>query len=140
MTAAQINRKLEEAEKLWPEFKTEGGLLCRPAFQGRTRGPDATETEAVDDAVAWETAYLDEDVQYLQERKQNHVHLKNEETGERVPLPACRWKDNPKLCKAEFPRASQIIGRAIVVCPGRRRLWTCRKRGVGIGRAAYTGR
>ena len=46
------------------------------------------------------------------------MHLKDEETGDRVPLPACRRKDNPKLCKADFPRTSQIIDTAIVVCPG----------------------
>ena len=119
MAAEDINRRLEDAEKSWPEFKAESGLFCRPAFQTRTLHPQATETEAEVDAVAWEKAYLDEDVQYLQERKQNHVHLKNEETGERVPLPACRRKDNPKLCKADFPRTAQIIDRAIVVCPGR---------------------
>eukprot|EP00959_Pyramimonas_sp_CCMP1952_P334866 7012510-Pyramimonas_sp.AAC.1 len=61
MSAEQINRRLEEAEALWPECKTEGGPLCRPAFQGRTLGPGATEAEAADDAAAWGRAYLDED-------------------------------------------------------------------------------
>eukprot|EP00959_Pyramimonas_sp_CCMP1952_P421716 8834594-Pyramimonas_sp.AAC.1 len=85
MTPEEMIGKLDEAEKAWPEFKNEGGLICRPAFQCRTLDPAATEKEAADDAVAWETAYLDED-----------ARLKNEETGERVPLPACRRKDNPK--------------------------------------------
>ena len=33
-------------------------------------------------------------------------------------MPACRRKDNPKLCKADFPRTTQIIERAAVICPG----------------------
>eukprot|EP00959_Pyramimonas_sp_CCMP1952_P333029 6973593-Pyramimonas_sp.AAC.1 len=83
VSAEEISRRLEEAEKSWPEFKDEGGLHGRPAFQTSTLHPEASHTEAQDDAVAWEKAYLGMDVQYLQERKQNHVHLKNEETGER---------------------------------------------------------
>ena len=119
MDADVIDKNLDEAEKSWPEFKTEGGLLCRPTFQTRTLNKAATQMEARQDADVWETNYLHKDVQYLQERKQHHVHLKDEETGDRVPLPACRRKDNPKLCKADYPRTSQIIDTAIVVCPGR---------------------
>ena len=56
-------------------------------------------------------------VQLLQEHKQHHVHTLNAE-GERVPLTHCRRKDNPKLCKADFPRTSWLINRAVVLCHG----------------------
>ena len=30
----------------------------------------------------------------------------------------CRRKDNPKLCKADFPRTKWLIDRAVVLCHG----------------------
>ena len=113
-----VQKNLAEAEAAWPEYKTECGLVCRPTYQTRRAEQGTTHPEEAAEARAWEKAYLDEDVQYLQERKQNHVHLMNAETGDRVPLPACRRKDNPTLCKADFPRTSQLIDRAVVICPG----------------------
>ena len=56
-------------------------------------------------------------MQKLQEHKQHHVHTLNAE-GERVPLTHCRRSDNPKLCKAEFPRTKWLIDRAVVLCQG----------------------
>ena len=50
--------------------------------------------------------------------KQHHVHIYNEETGEREPLTACRQKDNPKLCKLDFPRTQWMTDHAIVLCHG----------------------
>ena len=50
--------------------------------------------------------------------KQHHVHLLNEETQEREPLQGCRRKDNPKLCKANFPRTQWLIEKPVVVCQG----------------------
>ena len=113
-----VVQNLAEAEASWPEYKNEWGLVCRPTYQTRVAGKCTTQVAAAEEARAWEKDYLDEDVQYLQERKQHHVHLKDAETGERVPLPACRRKDNPKLCKADFPRTAQLIDRAAVICPG----------------------
>ena len=54
----------------------------------------------------------------LQLRRQHHVHILNAETGMREPLTACRRKDNPKLCKGDFPRTTWLIDKAVVLCQG----------------------
>ena len=48
--------------------------------------------------------YLHEDVEQLQQLKQHHVRLLNVDTQKRELLAACRRKDVPELCKADFPR------------------------------------
>ena len=53
----------------------------------------------------------------LHEHNQHRVHTVNAE-GERVPLTHCRRNDNPKLCRAEFPRTKWLIDRAVVLCHG----------------------
>ena len=65
----------------------------------------------------WLKEYLT-DVQRVQEYKQHHVHPVNLKTGKREPLTACRRKDNPALCKGDFPRTERSIERAVVLCPG----------------------
>ena len=67
---------------------------------------------------AWLREYLDVHVQTVQEHKQHHVHLYQEETETRVPLTHCQRPDNPKLCKADFPRTRWLIDRAVVLCQG----------------------
>ena len=67
---------------------------------------------------AWLRQYLHVDVQRLQEQKQHHVHIYNAETKERMPLMHCRRKDNPKLCKADFPRTRWLCQQAVVLCKG----------------------
>ena len=62
----------------------------------------------VRDGQTFLQAYLHDDVQAIQELKQHHVHILNEETGERMPLTHCRRPDNPKLCKADFPRTQWL--------------------------------
>ena len=57
-------------------------------------------------------------MQLLQEHKQHHVHILNEETGERIPLTHCRKKDNPALCKSDFPRTLWLIDQGVVLCQG----------------------
>ncbi len=52
-------------------------------------------------------------IQFLQHRKQHHVHLPTA-TGVRVPLTSCRKKDKPNEWKSNFPQDSRMI----VVCPG----------------------
>ena len=42
----------------------------------------------------------------------------NEETGKCEPLQACRRKDRPTACKADFPRTKWIIKQAVVLCQG----------------------
>ena len=42
----------------------------------------------------------------------------NQDAGVREPLTACRRKDNPKLCKADFPRTKWLWHCAVVLCQG----------------------
>ena len=49
--------------------------------------------------------------------KQHHVHTLNSE-GNRVPLTHCKRLDNPKLCKAGFPRTDRLIDKPVVLCQG----------------------
>ena len=91
----ELENRLAEAESKWPEYRDEVGIVCRPQYQNSTPAVHATTEERREESLSWARAFIEEDVQYLQERKQNHVHLLNEDTGERVPLPACRRKDTP---------------------------------------------
>ncbi len=74
-------------------------------------------TERIRNGQQWCKHYLTQDVQQLQEHKQHHIHLPNEQ-GVRVPLGHCRRKDNPKLCKSDYPRTAWLIDRAVVLCTG----------------------
>ena len=44
--------------------------------------------------------------------------LRWSEFSTREPLTACRRKDNPKLCKGDFPRTLWLIEKAVVLCQG----------------------
>ena len=67
------------------------------------------------EARAWLKQYLHDDVQVIQEHRQHHIHIPNEK-GERVPLTHCKRKDNPSLCKADFPRTKWFTDTAVVLC------------------------
>ena len=78
---------------------------------------DADELAAnVVDGQNWLDAYLHKDVEQLQQMKQHHVHLLNVDTQVREPLAACRRKDNPNLCKADFPRMKWLVTKAVILC------------------------
>lgn len=64
----------------------------------------------------WLDTYLNEDVENLQQMKQHHVHLLNVDTQVREPLAACRRKDKPNLCKADFPRMKWLVTKAVILC------------------------
>ena len=104
---------LAAVEKDWPEYAETEDLIRRPVYlsarDGGTAGMSSTR---------WLREYLGTHVQSVQLRKQNHVHIYNEETKEREPLQACRRKDKPKQCKADFPRTAWLIERAVVLCQG----------------------
>ena len=42
--------------------------------------------------------------------------MKDPDTHFRELLGACRRKDNPKLCKADFPRMNWLVRRAVILC------------------------
>ena len=50
--------------------------------------------------------------------RQNHVHLVNPDTGKKEPLAACRSKENPNLCKSNFPRNKWLVRDPVVLCAG----------------------
>ena len=71
------------------------------------------------EAVEFKQKYVDEHVQCIQECRQHHVHLPDPKTGERVPLTHCQRKDNPKLCKGNYPKkATPDETKAVVLCKG----------------------
>ena len=123
-----VNAKLAEAESQWPEYKTNETLTAIPSYSVKidhdlTGRHFATEGKAslkafVAEGAAWLNSYLHTDVEELQRLKQHHVHVVNEKTNEREPLAACRRKDNPKVCKSEFPRLSWLVNIPVLLCEG----------------------
>ena len=64
----------------------------------------------------WLDTYLHEDVERLQQMKQHHAKLLNVDTQVRELLAACQRKDNPTLCKADFPRMKWLVTKAVILC------------------------
>jgi len=105
----------EEIESQWPRYESKTLLVERPEYQKRARGALYSQIQCDEE---WLREYLESDVQKLQMHKQHHIHLRNEESGEREPLPGCRRKDKPAACKADFPRTKWIISKAVILCQG----------------------
>ena len=103
------DQEIRHQEQQWPEYKESQALVGRPSY--------LLKQEANLNGKQWNHEYLDRDIQRLQQMKQHHVHIYNEETGQREPLQACRRKDRPDKCKADFPRDQWLIDRAVVLCP-----------------------
>ena len=93
------------------------GDAALPSSDGAQKPRGDSVRRAVEEGRAWLRSFLGTDVEALQLHKQHHVHTVNAE-GERVPFSHCRRKDNPKLCKADFPRTKWLIDRAVVLCQG----------------------
>jgi len=134
-SVANIDSRLEVLEKEWPEYETARALTSQPAYLTRRStalakaSGDASEPAHSLDAsvgssssgssVFQQNQSLAEDGKaWLAEHLEQHVHLYNEETKSRVPFTHCQRKDNPKLCKADFPRTRWLIDRAVVLCQG----------------------
>jgi len=66
----------------------------------------------------WLAKYLGRHVQQIQELKQHHVHVWDEEKKEYVVLEHCRSKENRNECKSHFPRAKWLITQCVVLCKG----------------------
>ena len=54
----------------------------------------------------------------MHQMKQHHVNLFNLETNTRQPLAACRRKDDPNQCKADFPRTEWSAIEPAILCAG----------------------
>ena len=89
-----------------------------PQYQLQCDSPHQSTEERIANDAQWTAKYLSDDVNALQMLKQHHVHLLDEETQEREPLQGCKRKNNPKLCKANFPRTQWLIEKTVVVCQG----------------------
>ena len=109
----KVCSELEDLGGAWPEYAGYANLIQRPAYRTQTL---ASNDDVVVDGKRWARTFLKEDVETLQMQKQHHVHLRNENTGEREPLGACRRQGNPKLCKSNFPRPLWLIDRVVVLC------------------------
>ena len=72
-----VAEKIAQAEASWPEHKLQTRMIETPAYQ-RRRARDDIANE-VEEASAWATEYLQEDVAELQFLKQHHYHPLNPE-------------------------------------------------------------
>ena len=101
------SRARAEVENQWPEFRDSLLMLSRPGYQYNE------DIEAHD----WKQTYLDQDVERLQQHKQHHVHLPDEE-GRRQPLAHCRDAKNPSKCKGGFPHDKWQSEETLLICSG----------------------
>ena len=107
--------RLPLRENDWPQYEKSRLLVSRPAYLSQRDNQDDP-AHSVAQGQEWLLNYVTH-VQELQEHKQHHVHPPNDK-GERVPLTHCKRKDNPTLCKSEFPRTLWLIDQAVVLCKG----------------------
>ena len=119
-------------ESDWPEHADSLQLVSTPSYvwarfqqlnarEEHERAEPCTEPASrgavLSEGQAWLHADLVGHAQRVQEMKQHHVHTLNDK-GERVPLTHCKRPDNPKLCKAGFPRTARLIEKPVILCPG----------------------
>ncbi len=119
-----------EMESKWPEYSEETALLETPAYisTGSVSAPHANQAAALlsraslekrlQEGKEWLRRYLRHHVQKVQELKQHHVHVWDEEKKEYTVLEHCRSKDDRNKCKSHFPRTKWLIGRCVVLCRG----------------------
>ena len=119
-----LDERLDIVESQWPEYTAATDLMGSPSYlEGSPYDfcdfcPSTDPSAFVAEGQAWLKSFLEEDVEELQMMKQHHVHLLNPETNKREPLPSCRGKANPKVCKANFPRFRWLVERTVVLCRG----------------------
>ena len=112
-------KRLPDVESSWPEYKASKLLISRPKYLTHrdSDNENATASARVLSGKNWLFQFLGCHVQRLQEHKQHHVHLPNEQ-GVRMPLTHCKRVDDPKKCKADFPRTKWLVDSAVVLCKG----------------------
>ncbi len=101
------NKRQEEVEEEWPEYRSSNLMLSRPGYQ----------LDDTMDAEDWRQMYLAEDVEELQMHKQHHVHIPDA-AGVRQPLAHCRDPKDPTRCKGGFPHDKWSTEEPFLVCPG----------------------
>ena len=99
----------QDVEADWPEYKGCALMVSRPAYQSA----DAASMTAEE----WKLAFLTQDVEELQKRKQHHVHLPSGPNGERQPLNHCKDAKDPTKCKGGFPRDGWLTDELLLICP-----------------------
>ncbi|CAK9052298.1 unnamed protein product [Durusdinium trenchii] len=112
-TNAEIQTRIEAAEKSWPEHEYDRVMTAPAAYQLRRANGHNLDAEASE----WKRTYLEEDVVALQLLKQHHYHPYSESAQARVPLAGCQKSDRPGLCKSEFPRTQWLCNHTTVLCP-----------------------
>ena len=120
----------KEVESLWPEYTSSSALIETPSYTVEDSAGDPcakTEKQSTQQVIGdtrlqrgrqWLRQYLDHHVQRLQELKQHHVHIWNEETQTYVVLEHCKSKDKKNECKSHFPRTRWLVEKCVVLCKG----------------------
>ena len=115
---------------MWPEYTLQTELLETPSYTVQTSVAPTSVNEVSETSHqtwaktrlqvgrAWLSQYLGKHVQRVQELKQHHVHIWNEETQEYVLLEHCKSKDKKNECKSHFPRTKWLIEQCVVLCKG----------------------
>ena len=136
-----------EVERDWPEYSNTSVLVETPTYtRESTAGGSHEKNEAASDMNSfvrqgdphnkeranpprsmrdkiqqgkdWLHQYLHQHVQRIQELKQHHVHMWNQEKNDYVVLEHCRRKDKKNECKSHFPRTKWLISQSVVLCKG----------------------
>ena len=99
---AEAKDTLGEVEADRPEYSSKRLLLNRPAYLNNGQSL-STANDRMQNTKVWLEEYQHVDLRQLQMHKQNHVHARDEDTGRREPLTACRSKDKLNFRKGSFP-------------------------------------
>ena len=113
---------MDKHETAWPDYKYSTFRATIPEYLREPSGDAVNlhDTDQLSDKIVqsqkWLDTYLHEDVEQVQQMKQHHANLLDVDTQVLEPLAACRRKDNPNLCKADFPRIKWLVTKAVILC------------------------
>ena len=119
-----VDARLHVFEGEWPNHKDSVHLISSPDYMSELPYGSSTDElpdnmpHMLEEGEAWLKKHLEDDVEDLQMMRQHHVHLVNPDTGKREPLAACRSKENPNLCKSNYPRNKWLVHEPVVLCAG----------------------
>ena len=110
----KAHRLKREAD--WPEYAGILELISKPAYISSDSWKYAADRRAPTQEEYAKQYRVG--AQRIQERRQHHVHIPDEE-GNRKPLTHCKRKDDPMKCKANFPKTGELcLTQAAVICKG----------------------